>query len=287
MEHLRPLTELALILILASHSKGETWGLKVNRRITAEKGKSVIIQCTFSYPPEHHTENLQLFWKLPKRSTFNTYDRDRNAFLYHPNNTFVVKKYQGKTSLIGMGNDRSCTLGITNLMDDRLVIYFRIIGKENFSFWDQSVTISAYGPDVVPVTLNPDTIFPYSPIPRDLQHLKNRTTLQTIYTAVFVPLAAVVILLAAGFLIWKKHTRSQSVVREGSGYYANFSRASPNQATRKENCNKQDNKNLPDRKVMEEPIYINVQQAACQTGARMTQGEDHKDNIYENVVHTK
>ncbi|XP_061675868.1 sialoadhesin-like isoform X2 [Syngnathoides biaculeatus] len=284
MERLRPLTELALILILASHSKGETWGLKVDRRITAEKGKSVIVPCTFSYPPEHHADDLQLFWKLPKRSAFNTYDNDQNAFFYHPNHTFVVKKYQGKTTMSGNGNDRNCTLGISSLLDDQLVIYFRIVGKEKYSFWDQRVTISARGQDAATVLVHPDAILPTTPTPVDPQNLMNRKRLQTIYTAVFVPLAAVVILLAAGLLVWKKHARSQSLMREGSGYYANFSRGLPKQATRKEN--EQDNKSLPAGKVVEEPIYINVQ-AASQMGADMARGERHKENIYENVVHAK
>ncbi|XP_061675869.1 uncharacterized protein LOC133500771 isoform X3 [Syngnathoides biaculeatus] len=265
MERLRPLTELALILILASHSKGETWGLKVDRRITAEKGKSVIVPCTFSYPPEHHADDLQLFWKLPKRSAFNTYDNDQNAFFYHPNHTFVVKKYQGKTTMSGNGNDRNCTLGISSLLDDQLVIYFRIVGKEKYSFWDQRVTISARGQDAATVLVHPDAILPTTPTPVDPQ--------------------TVVILLAAGLLVWKKHARSQSLMREGSGYYANFSRGLPKQATRKEN--EQDNKSLPAGKVVEEPIYINVQQAASQMGADMARGERHKENIYENVVHAK
>ncbi|XP_019741954.1 uncharacterized protein LOC109525670 isoform X2 [Hippocampus comes] len=267
MDHQQPLIELAIIiLILAAHSKGETWGLKVNRSINAVKGQSVTVPCTFSYPPKYHTEKPGLFWKLFQRSTFKTYDRDANAFIYHPNSTFVVKEYQGKTSIVPKRNDRSCTLKIKNLMDSRLVIYFRIVAKESFSFYNQSVTINAT--DATSGTFNPAPI--------------NRNMLQTICIAVFVPLAAVVILLAAGFLLWKRHARSQSFGREGSGYYANFSRKSPNQATRKETNNKHDDKKLPESKVIEEPVYINLQQAAGQPDG---QGGDH--SIYENVDHAK
>ncbi|XP_051921510.1 sialoadhesin-like [Hippocampus zosterae] len=281
MDHQQPLIELAIIiLILAAHSKGETWGVKVNRSITAVKGQSVTVPCTFSYPPMYHTENLGLFWKLFQRSAFKTYDLDTNAFIYHPNSTFVVTRYQGKTSLIARKNGRSCTLKIKNLMDSKLVIYFRIVAKKSFSFYNQSVMITTSGLDAMPGTFNPGIIFPTSAIPKDSQSLSNRNMLQTICIAVFVPLAAVVILLAAGLLLWKRHARSQSFGREGSGYYANFSRKSPNQATRKEMNNKHNDKKLPESKVIEEPVYINLQQATGQPDGR---GGDH--SIYENVDH--
>ncbi|XP_077383565.1 uncharacterized protein LOC144022549 [Festucalex cinctus] len=281
MDHLHLLFKLAVILILPVHSKGETWGLKVKRNITAVRGESLTIQCTFSYPPEHHTENPELYWKLPQKSKFNTYDRDGNAFIFHPNDSFVVKRYQGKTSMMRGSNNRSCTLKIHELMDSQLVIYFRIIGKNNnFSFFQQNVTISQPGLNVAPATFNPEMVFPTPSIPIQPQHIMNRNSLQTIYIAIFVPLAAVVIL-AAGFVMWKKHAKKQSFLREGSGYYANFSRASPHQATSKENGNKQNNKNHPDRKVMEEPIYVNVQLAAGQAGAR-----EGDQDIYENVDYT-
>ncbi|XP_077432951.1 sialoadhesin-like [Vanacampus margaritifer] len=281
MDHLHPLIEFAVILILAVHSKGETWGLKVNRSITAVTGKSLTIPCTFSYPPEHHTENPELYWKLPQKSAFNTYDRDGNAFIFHPNVSFVVKRYQGKTSMMRGRNNRSCTLKIDKLMDSKLVVYLRLIAKNNnFSFYQQKVTISPPGLNAVLATFNPGMIFPTPSIPSLPQHIMNRNLLQTIYIAIFVPLAAVVIL-AAGFVMWKKRAKSQLFLRQGSGYYANFSRASPQQATSKENCNKQNNKKLPDRKVMEEPIYMNMQLAAGQTDTR-----EGDQDIYENVDYT-
>ncbi|KAM9806694.1 myeloid cell surface antigen CD33-like isoform 1-T1 [Syngnathus typhle] len=278
MDYLQPLIEFTIIvLFLAAHSKGETWGLQVNRNVTAVKGQSVTIPCTFSYPPNQHTGNLQLFWKLPEKCRFNTFDRDRHAFIYHPNSTFVVERYQGKTRLLGKKSEKSCTLRIQELMDSRLVIFFRIIAKnDNYSFYEQSVTI--FASDAAQVSPNPGILFPTSAFPNGQQSPMNRDKWRTIYISIFVPLVAVGILLAAGFLVWKKHNRSQSFLRGGSGHYANFSRASPNPPTREENHNKQDNKNLPDGKVVEEPVYVNVQQASCQTDAR---GEDH--DIYENV----
>ncbi|XP_049587298.1 myelin-associated glycoprotein [Syngnathus scovelli] len=280
MDYLQPLIEFTVIvLFLAAHSKGETWGLQVNRTVTAVMGQSVTIPCTFSYPPYQHTRNIRLFWKLTEKSTFNTYDRDRYAFIYHPNSTFVVERYQGKTSLLGKKSDKSCTLRIQKLMESPLVIFLRIIAKnDSYSFYKQRVLIVAS--DAASVTLNPGIISITSAFPDGQQSLINRDKWQTIYVYIFVPLVAVGIILAAGFLVWKKHKRSQSFLRAGSGHYANFSRASPNPPTRKENRNIQDNKNLPDGNVVEEPVYVNVQRAACQMDER---GGDH--SIYENVAY--
>lgn len=110
------------------------------------------VPCSFSYPPEYHTENLGLFWRLFRRSPIKTYDWDTNAFIYHPNSTFVVKKYQGKTSMVPRKNNRSCTLKIKNLLDNRLHIYFQIVAEKSFSFSRQSVTITASGEQFVKIS---------------------------------------------------------------------------------------------------------------------------------------
>ncbi|XP_057689717.1 uncharacterized protein LOC130914491 isoform X2 [Corythoichthys intestinalis] len=260
MDYLQPLIEFGVILILASHSNGQTWRLNVKQRIKAVNGTNLTIPCTFSYPPKYHMEKPQLFWKLlNKKSTFNTYDKDFNAFFYHPNKSFVEEKYQGKTTLV-QNNDSSCTLNIREFMDEELKIYFRIIAKgENYSFIRKFVTISQSGQDVRQVTFSTGIAVPTSAnIPQDE---RNRNGFQTIFIATFIPLAAVVVILTAGFLIWKKHTRKEK--------------------------KKQESITLPDRKVVDEPVYINVQNAMGHTDTHTARGMDNKDNIYENVHHAK
>nr|XP_057940881.1 myelin-associated glycoprotein-like isoform X2 [Doryrhamphus excisus] len=273
MDHRQPWFQLVLILILVTNSKGETWGVNVTRSFTAERGKSVTIPCTFSVPPQEYHENIQLFWKVPVRSTFNTYDRDGNAFIFHPNRTFVLKEYQGKTELLGQrnGQPKNCTLRISHFMNNQLRIYLRIIGKtNNYTFGKNIVTISVSGKGVLDKA---------EPVTGQIS--------QTLNIAIFVPLAALFILLAsaAGFVVWRKQSRSQSLVRECSGYYANFSRASSNQATRKENCQKKDNKKLSDVKVIDEPVYINMQHPTGQLKPEVDQERGHKESIYANVDH--
>lgn len=190
-------------------------------------------------------------------------------------------------------NNRSCTLKIKNLLDNRLHIYFQIVAEKSFSFSRQSVTITAsgeqfvkisssfqiavvllstfhnttslVGPDAMPGTFNPGNspvfdldygrcnqivllwqVSPFSFLFFLLQELFSqlqpfqkirhvsmlirlksqvsiaslltvvslfltavidRKMVQTICISVFVPLAAIVILLAAGFLLWKRHAR--------------------------------------------------------------------------------
>ncbi|XP_061920215.1 uncharacterized protein LOC133660658 [Entelurus aequoreus] len=285
MDHLQPLIELALILILVSNSKGETWGVKVNRSFTVENNKIVTIPCTFSVPPQEYHENLQLFWKVPLKSTFNTYDRDVNAFIFHPNRTFVLEKYRGKTQLLPQGNSKSCTLRISDFMDNRLHIYLRVIGKtNNYTFYNNMVTISQSGQGVL--IGKPANVLP-SPTTA-LEGTAQPMISETLYLAIFVPIAVLLILVATavGFVVWRKHTRSAPLVRECSGYYANFSRASSNQTTREENCKKSKNEKLPDMQVTEEPVYINMQHPTYQLDSSVDREGGHRDSVYANVDHS-
>lgn len=174
---LQRLVELSLLLIMASSSKGawhdtchclfsndliryvlsfffvwflhkgQEWDVNVTRRINAELGSNVTIPCTFTYPTQYHTDKVQLYWKMPVKSTFKTYDKDPYAFVFHPNDTFVVEKYRGKTKLIHSGEDRgrNCSLKIVNIMDSEPNIYLRIIARNNYSFRAKPVSIIVSG----------------------------------------------------------------------------------------------------------------------------------------------
>ena len=127
---------------------GDTWTINIpNRTIVATSGKDVTIQCNFSYPLEQHTENVQVYWKTSDlKSSFDTHDNDKQAFIFHPNDTFVLEKYRKRTTLIGNKNEQNCSLRITNVTENVQNIYVRVIGKnDNYSFVKVQVSISLSG----------------------------------------------------------------------------------------------------------------------------------------------
>lgn len=125
---------------------GQKWNINVNRSFVAKPGTNVTIPCTFTYPPEHHTESVQVYWKKFEKSKFNTFDNDQNGFVYHTNYTFVLEKYRGKTTLIGNEAEGSCSLEIRNIMENEPKIYVRVIAKgDNYSFKNDFVSISLSG----------------------------------------------------------------------------------------------------------------------------------------------
>uniref|UniRef100_A0A8C2Z9L2 Ig-like domain-containing protein n=1 Tax=Cyclopterus lumpus TaxID=8103 RepID=A0A8C2Z9L2_CYCLU len=108
---------------------GQSWNISVPRYIPTTLGSNVTIGCTFTVPPKSRTESVQVYWKKPERSKFNTFDKDPNAYVFHPNDTFVLEKYRGKTKLIGNKNlaARNCSMlldGVRNT--DVGPFYFRI-----------------------------------------------------------------------------------------------------------------------------------------------------------------
>ncbi|XP_061772010.1 uncharacterized protein LOC133562120 isoform X2 [Nerophis ophidion] len=216
---------------------------------------------------------------------FNTYDRDPNAFIFHPNRTFVLEKYRGKTQLLPQGNSKSCTLRISDFIDNGLRIYLRVIGKtNNYTFSNNIVTISQSDQGVLvgkPVNVLPSLM-------TALEGTAQPMISETLYIAIFVPFAVLLILVATavGFVVWRKHARSAHLVRECSGYYANFSRAPSNQTTRKENCKQTENEKLPDMQVTEEPVYINMHHPTYQLDSSVDREGGDKDCVYANVDHS-
>ncbi|KAG8010162.1 Myelin-associated glycoprotein [Nibea albiflora] len=136
------LIDLGLILILASHSKGQGWKISVDPRFNTTVNSDVTIKCSFTIPSKFATENPKVYWKKNVRSTFDTGDkRDQNAFVYHPNATFVLKKYGGNTELIGDIKKGNCTLKIKNIMDSDQGIYLRVIANDSYSFKRNLISI--------------------------------------------------------------------------------------------------------------------------------------------------
>ncbi|XP_028435367.1 uncharacterized protein LOC114556573 isoform X2 [Perca flavescens] len=278
------LIELSLIFILVSNSKGDEWAVNVNRRINATLGSNVTIPCSFTFPSNIHTENVQVHWKKQGvKHNLSIIDKDLNAFVFHPNDTYVLEKYRGKTKLTGNKNKGDCTLKIFNISEYVPNIYVRVIAKDNYSFWKNTVTILVSGGK--PVSLNTEP----SPNFETTTTMTGSTTVGTareasLYMAIFIPVAALLIIIVVVAIIFCiKKRRSQSFTREESGYYENVSRASSNQAKREESCIKQDNNTLSEVKAIDEPVYINIEAIPSQMDQRM----DHTDNIYGNVDYEK
>lgn len=125
---------------------GQTWDVNVTRQIRAELDSDVIVQCTFTYPPEFYTEDVQVYWKKPGRSNLNTDDIDKNSFVFHTNDTFVLEKYRGKTKLIGNKDKGNCSLMIQGIKENEPNIYVRVIAKgDQYSFYLKFVSISLSG----------------------------------------------------------------------------------------------------------------------------------------------
>ncbi|XP_028435366.1 uncharacterized protein LOC114556573 isoform X1 [Perca flavescens] len=279
------LIELSLIFILVSNSKGDEWAVNVNRRINATLGSNVTIPCSFTFPSNIHTENVQVHWKKQGvKHNLSIIDKDLNAFVFHPNDTYVLEKYRGKTKLTGNKNKGDCTLKIFNISEYVPNIYVRVIAKDNYSFWKNTVTILVSGGK--PVSLNTE---PSPNFETTTTAMTGSTTVGTareasLYMAIFIPVAALLIIIVVVAIIFCiKKRRSQSFTREESGYYENVSRASSNQAKREESCIKQDNNTLSEVKAIDEPVYINIEAIPSQMDQRM----DHTDNIYGNVDYEK
>nr|XP_046255370.1 sialoadhesin-like isoform X1 [Scatophagus argus] len=271
------LIDLSLLLILASNSKGKNWNISVERNINATLGSNVVIPCSFTYPPEHRTENVQVFWKKPEKSKIDTEDKnDQNAFIFHKNDTFVLEKYKGKTKLIGNKDKGNCSLMIKDIQENEPNIYLRVIAKgDRYSFKKEFVSISVLG--ATPVTLGTDINEISTPTSETTPN--NTRQPETSYVAIIVSVAVVLaIIFIIGIVFFIKHKRSKSFIRENSGYYANFSRPSSNQLNR-EVCGKKQDEKLPEPKVIEDPIYMNTQAGPGQRDQSM----DHTDNIYANV----
>ncbi|XP_028281645.1 uncharacterized protein LOC114448709 [Parambassis ranga] len=270
----------SLMLVPACNSKGEKWNLTVSRNITAEKGSNITIPCNFTYPSKHHTDNVSVYWKKWGQSLCSKNDKDTNAFIYHPNELCVVEKYRRRTLLEGDKARGSCSLKILNITSNELDIYVRISVKgDNYSFKGNSVSIFVKGSGYEAVTSNPDSFSSFTLEDTTMEVILNTST--TMYLAIFIPLATlVIILLVAGISIIAKRRRSQTLTREESGYYVNFSRASSSPPS--ESCSKKD-VNCPQPKVIDDPVYANVQNPTGQ----MNQNMDTTDNIYVNVDYSK
>ncbi|KAL3060442.1 hypothetical protein OYC64_014903 [Pagothenia borchgrevinki] len=270
------LIHLSLILMLTSEGHtDQDWNVNVTRNIQAALGSNVSIDCSFTYPPNKSSENVKVYWKTFERSNF-TLDRDPDAFVFHPTETLVNEKYRGKTKLLGSVTQKSCSLFIFNFTDEQLQIYMRATGEGwMYSYRKDYVSISVSGVVIPAIHASDTTNIAVSSTMATIQESSS-----LMYTAICVPVAALLIIICvAGIFFFLKNKRSQPLTREESGYYANFSRVSSNQAKRNASIKTQENENTSELKAIDEPVYNNVEAPPGQMGQRM----NHTENIYGNV----
>lgn len=261
--------DFSLVLILLSaglNSEGLPWSINVTQIYQEPPGSDMVIRCSFTYPEEHHTEDVQVYWKKPGTSVCSKNDKDKQAFISHTNATCVDDHYRGRTKLIGNQREGNCSLAISNVTRNEKNIYLRVFAKnQNYSFIKNFVSIEIKGNPTVTSILDTMLVMTEEP-PNDSK---------TIYAAIFAPVAALV-LLVAGILVAVKYKRSQTFTREESGYYANCSRSSPHPAEGKPPGMKV-KEALTEQKVIEEPVYINLE------APRTEMQQDHVDHVYGNV----
>lgn len=122
---------------------GQSWGINVTSSIFAPPGSNVTILCDFTYPSEYYTKDVQVYWKRGERSQYAINDHDKNAFVYHTNDTWVLKRYRGKTKIIGNKDEGNCSLMIQGVDQDDTNLYLRVIANGNqYSFYSNSVSIT-------------------------------------------------------------------------------------------------------------------------------------------------
>ncbi|XP_041649544.1 uncharacterized protein LOC121513691 isoform X2 [Cheilinus undulatus] len=240
---LNGLIQLTLILILAYCAEAKkNWTISVNESITAVRGSSVTINCTFRCPSDQCNDKVSVYWKKRQRSSITISDNDKNVFILHENNSYVLEKYRGKTELVQHNSNKDCSLKINNVTEADQGLYVRLITKtEKFSFYGNAVSVFVIDRNDTLVVPTDDTL----------------KTSSSMYIAIFVPIALIVIIaVIAGIFFYIKHRRTQPFTREESGYYANFSRASSNDPKSDASCKKNDK--LPEVNDIDDPVYINV-----------------------------
>ncbi|XP_074539101.1 uncharacterized protein LOC141800460 [Halichoeres trimaculatus] len=271
------LTEVTLILTLTfvSESLGnEEWTIKVDRTFHVPRGSDLTIPCRFDCPS--CDGKVSVFWKRRIGNNSDGNDNKKNEFVYHENESLVMDRYRHKTGLVKDAKDvKNCTLRIQNVTLSDENIYVRLETEKNkYSFFKKTVSIFV---SEIPIS---ETSTPTPEAGTKKNNQNNSSAI--LYTAIFVPVSALmIIVILVGTFCFIKQRRKQSFTREDSGYYANFSRPSSNNAKSEVSSKKIDN--LPEMNDVEDPVYVNVKDPVD----RMDQNIDNTNNIYANVNYSR
>ncbi|XP_027863349.1 uncharacterized protein LOC114138331 [Xiphophorus couchianus] len=274
---------LSLIRILLSQDIAKAkedprWKIYLNQTINATKGSNIIIFCTFETPPEQKT-NIKVYWKTKGSSSCSKKDNDKLAFAFHPNSSCIDPHFQSRTKLIGEARDGNCSLQIINIMKSEPSIYLRVSGwNVSYSFVKHHVNIKVDGQNLSSLSHRDDPSIEFETT-RAMPDVHDDD--KKLYLTIFVPLFGLFIIAAAGIVAYKMHKRSHMMNRRESGYYANFRRTLSTPRKSEPFC-KTSNEMPPDAKVIDEPVYLNLQTSANQ----MDQQVETVENIYGNVDYT-
>ncbi|KAK7926300.1 hypothetical protein WMY93_008610 [Mugilogobius chulae] len=247
------------------------WSIDVNRHIDAVRGSDVLIRCNFSYPSQHHTNNVKVFWKKDE-SKENHKKGDTNPFVFHPDSSQITELYSGRTSLVGIVKEGNCSLRIKNVTQDESNLYVRIETKKYFSFYNYLVSIKVNDSIRRAVTSSPALVITQKVIRTSPQVTSSATLFYTteplaltprqnsafplhLIISIAVPISSILILgivVLVVFLICRKFGRERSLNRTSSGYYANFSRRSDYQT-------KSTHQDPGVKAIDDEPVYSNIQ----------------------------
>lgn len=133
---------------VVNSNTGVDWKADYPKFVFTNKGDDVTILCNVTYPPSPSKEPILAYWKRLGKTKLTINDNDKNEFLYHPNNTFVIKSFQNRTKLTGNVTKGNCSLNIKGIEEGDMgnFYYLRIAtGANNFSFINQLVSIQISG----------------------------------------------------------------------------------------------------------------------------------------------
>ncbi|XP_035984069.1 uncharacterized protein LOC110367344 [Fundulus heteroclitus] len=273
---------LRLMLILLTQTKvkakDEEWAIVLNRTIHATKGTSITILCKFSAPEIQCKKPCTVYWKTEGTSECAKNDNDKKAFAFHPNASCIDPRFRNRTQLIGDTSNGNCSLQISDIQKSEPLIYLRVTGfNDSYSFVKHKVRFNMVDQKSGPLNNTDSTFESATESSVSVSYEDGKIKL---YLATFLPLLGLIVIVA-GTVAYKVHKRSYAFKGEESGYYANFKHTSSN-PPKSEPCRKTSNKELPDPKVIDEPVYMN-----CQTlGNPTDQQVECVDNVYGNVDYT-
>lgn len=113
--------------------KLSSWTIDVPSTVKGLPGSCVVIPCSFNYPNKENIGAHTGKWM-----------NEKDEYIYHPDESQILKNYQNQTTLLGDLKEKNCSLKIENLEPtDQGPFYFRIeiIDHDKFSYVKNKVSI--------------------------------------------------------------------------------------------------------------------------------------------------
>ncbi|XP_055019501.1 uncharacterized protein LOC129411759 isoform X4 [Boleophthalmus pectinirostris] len=229
-------------LIMISGTNGEGWTVDLREHNDVVFGSDVVIPCNFTYPSEHHSNDVKVFWKKNENKNKGG---DHNPFIFHPDSSQIIEKYRGRTSLV------------VEVTEVKLITTPLATSRTTTIYPNETLTHLA-------TTQSPVSSFPLV-----------IAVVVPIASMIFVAIVSLIV-----FLIYRKCCRSQSLSRTTSGYYANFSRSSANRTKGELSGLTKNTPQDPGEKVIDdEPVYGNIQPLSHQPDTSADMDESIYANV--------